>query len=261
MSSLCVVILTKNEEKNIGATIDNARLVTEEVLLVDSGSTDRTLAIAKEKGARVAFRAWDDDFAAQRNFALTQTTADWVLYLDADEHLNPELAEAVRRALQGTVPGGEDRQYVFRRKTVAFGRTYNHGAMAPDDVPRLFPRESVHWVHKVHERPVCELPSVVLPGYVEHYTYDSWHSWAEKANRYTSIWAEDQFARGKRVGGGTAVSHALAGFFKVLVLRAGFLDGWPGIYLCCCHGFYTLLKYMKLYECQQNDEENRRVRR
>ena len=128
MTRLCVIILTKNEEKKIGATIANAQQVADDVLLIDSGSTDRTLAIAKEAGARAVYHALNEDFAAQRNFALTQTDADWVLYLDADEHLNDVLQAAVRKA----VAGEASRQYVLERKTVAFGRTYNHGAMRPD---------------------------------------------------------------------------------------------------------------------------------
>ena len=90
MSYLSVIILTKNEKKNIETTIRNAWRCADEVLVVDSGSTDKTVELAEKNGARVVFRAWNNDFAAQRNFALTQTKADWVLYLDADERLNEE---------------------------------------------------------------------------------------------------------------------------------------------------------------------------
>ena len=103
MPLLSVIILTKNEENNIEATVKNALLCADEVLVVDSGSTDRTVELAKKSGARVVYRAWDNDFSAQRNFALSQTEAEWVLYLDADEHLNHELVTAIKRVMSENV--------------------------------------------------------------------------------------------------------------------------------------------------------------
>ena len=108
---LSIIILTKNEEKDIETAIQNAWQCAEEVLVVDSGSTDRTVELAKKNGARVVFREWDNDFAAQRNFALTQTEADWVLYLDADERMNDELVRAVKKIVASDRPvaGAENR--------------------------------------------------------------------------------------------------------------------------------------------------------
>lgn len=97
MSSLAILILTRNEEDNIVSVVENAKKCTDEVIIIDSGSTDRTVELAKEHGAKVSFRAWTDDFSAQRNFALEQTKADWVLYLDADERLN---ASSLRKSGQ-----------------------------------------------------------------------------------------------------------------------------------------------------------------
>ena len=104
MSRLCVIILTKNEEKDIEGAIQNAWQCADEVLVADSGSTDRTVELAEKSGARVVYRAWDNDFAAQRNFALTQTDADWVLYLDADERMNDQLADAINRIVASSSP-------------------------------------------------------------------------------------------------------------------------------------------------------------
>ena len=115
MSSLAILILTKNEEDNIVDVVENAKKCTSEVLVIDSGSTDKTVELAKAHGAKVCFRAWTDDFAAQRNFALTQTDADWVLYLDADERLNEELIAAVRQVIED---GSMDKQYALTRKSV-----------------------------------------------------------------------------------------------------------------------------------------------
>ena len=137
MSSLAILILTCNEEDNIVSVVENAKKCTDEVVVIDSGSTDRTVELAKEHGAKVAFRAWTNDFSAQRNFALEQTDADWVLYLDADERLNENVIAEVKRIVAS---GVMDAQYAFTRKSGAFGKIFSYGVLYPDQVCRLFPR-------------------------------------------------------------------------------------------------------------------------
>jgi len=251
MSRLCTIILTKNEEKDIEAAIQNAWQCADEVLVVDSGSTDRTVELAEKKGARVAYRVWDNDFAAQRNFALDKTTADWVLYLDADERLNGQLAKRIcdikaADAKEATMK----KQYSFQRKTVAFGKKFGYGPLHPDWVPRLFPRESVTWVGKVHEHPECKLPLEKLPGHVEHYTYKNWQEWADKMSKYSSIWAEEAYKNGRRTTLPETLVHGIGSVFSMLVVQRGFMDGWMGICLSCMYCFYTMQKYLKLHEMQ-----------
>ena len=154
MSRLCIIILTKNEENDIEGAIQNARQCADEVLVVDSGSTDRTVELAKKNGARVVFREWDNDFAAHRNFALTKTDADWVLYLDADERMNDELVRAVKKIISANPSDvGRKKQFSMQRKSVAFGKKFSYGPLHPVWVTRLFPRESVTWSRAVPERP------------------------------------------------------------------------------------------------------------
>ncbi len=251
MPTLAILILTKNEEKNIIEVVINAKRCTDEVLIIDSGSTDTTVKQAEEQGAKVVYRAWDNDFAAQRNFGLTQTNAKWVLYLDADERLNEELITAIKQAVEADI----QQQYAIVRKSVAFGQKFNHGVLKPDKVARLFPREAVQWKNKVHERPRCDLQLVILPGHIEHYTYESWAQWAEKFNQYTTIWADNAYAGGKRTSLPIAYGHALFGFVQMAVFKLGILDGWLGLALCCNHFSYTLLKYLKLYELQKKQAE------
>lgn len=248
MSYLSVIILTKNEEKNIETTIRNAWRCADEVLVVDSGSTDKTVELAEKNGARVVFRAWNNDFAAQRNFALTQTKADWVLYLDADERLNEELVQAIKRVVSEPLVNVSKKQFNLQRKSVAFGKKFSYGVLYPDRVPRLFPRKDVTWIGKVHEHPECRLPMVNLPGHIEHYTYRNWQEWEVKLCRYTTIWAEDAFNRGKRTSLSGVLLHSTGGFLKMFIVRRGFMDGWMGLCLCCTHFFYTMLKYLKLYD-------------
>lgn len=247
MTNLTVAILTKNEEKNIVDVISNAKKVTDDVLIIDSGSTDKTVALAEAHGARVIYRAWDNDFAAQRNFALENTDAAWILYLDADERLNDKLCAAVKKV----VTCGFSKQYSMMRKIYAFGFEYKHGIFKPDEVLRLFPTNSVIWEHKVHERPVCNLPKERLDGFIEHYTYDSWQQWWDKAGHYTTIWAEDNFTRGKRTSLAKCFAHSFYGFIRAYIIQLGFVDGWSGLYSSLQHFTYTMIKYLKLYELQQ----------
>ena len=235
MSRLCIIILTKNEENDIEGAIQNVRQCADEVLVVDSGSTDRTVELAKKNGARVVFREWDNDFAAQRNFALTKMDADWVLYLDADERMNDELVRAVKKIISANPSDvGRKKQFLY-----------------PDRVSRLFPRQSVTWVGKVHEHPECSLSLEKLPGHLEHYTYRNWQEWEEKMSRYSTLWAEEAYHNGRRTSLPVALLHGIGSLFSTLLLRRGFLDGWMGICLCCMYFSYTTLKYLKLYQIQK----------
>ena len=256
MGTLSAIILTRNEEKDIEAAIQNARQCADEVLVVDSGSTDRTVELAKKNGARVVFRAWDNDFAAQRNFALSQTEADWVLYLDADERMNDELARAVKKAVSAnSSEAGGKKQYRMQRKSVAFGKKFSYGPLYPDWVTRLFPQKSVIWVGKVHEHPECILPQEKLPGHIEHYTYRDWQEWEEKMSRYSTIWAEEAWHKGRRTSLPEGLLHGIGSLFSTMILRRGFLDGWMGICLSCMYFSYTMLKYLKLYGLQKKTRE------
>lgn len=246
MSKLTVVILTKNEEANIVDVVQNARQVTDCVLVADSGSTDKTVALAEANGARVIYRAWDDDFAAQRNFALQNIDTEWILYLDADERLDDKLCAAIKAVVEQKPV----RQYSVMRKIHAFGFEYKHGIFKPDEVLRLFPTYKVRWVNKVHERPVCDLPKEKLAGHIEHYTYNSWQQWWEKAGKYTTIWAEDNYAKGKRTSLAGCFGHATYGLVRAYIFQLGVVDGWSGLYSSLQHFIYTMMKYLKLYERQ-----------
>lgn len=244
---LTVVILTKNEETHIEAVIENAKQLTDQVLIVDSGSTDATVELAEKLGARVVFRAWDNDFSAQRNFALEQVATQWILYLDADERMNTAMISDIKKAVaQGTAKG-----YRVVRVNYAFGFKYKHGVFGPDTVLRMFPTKEVHWENKVHERPVFDLPEGKLAGNLDHYTYEDLDHWWKKNGNYATIWAKDHYDKGKRVGAGAALAHGIACFLKTYILQGGILDGWAGVYSSMLHFMYTSSKYMKLYELQK----------
>ncbi|WP_444498854.1 glycosyltransferase family 2 protein [Veillonella seminalis] len=245
LNDVTAVVLTKNEESQLPALIDNIKNFTTHILIIDSGSTDNTVKLAESLGATVAYRAWTNDFAAQRNFALEHVSTSWILYIDADERVTPMLAQAIQNAINDTSP---NIAYSMERHSVIFGKELKKGAMKPDVVTRLFPTDSVSWVNKVHERPVTELPIKKLSGYIEHYSYSSWEEYWQKFNQYTSIWAENAYNSGKRASLFQAILHSLLGFLKMGILRGGFLEGKLGFIFTYNHAVYTFTKYIKLME-------------
>ena len=240
---LTVVILTKNEEKNIVDVIENAKKVSDKVLIVDSGSTDKTVELAEANGAKVVYRVWDNDFAAQRNFALEHVQTEWVLYLDADERINDELAEAIKNVAKDS----KKAMYRFIRRNSAFGKDFKYGVLGPDSVVRMFPKDKVHWEDKVHERPVGDLPVITLQGFLKHYTYKDFDQYISKMNAYSTIGAQNYKDKNKKVGVvKDFVLRPFLAFFKMYVLKKGFLEGWLGFVLCLNYANYTLNKYIKL---------------
>ena len=238
-----VVILTKNEEKNIIGVIENAKKITSNVLVVDSGSSDNTVSLAQNQGAKVVYRAWNNDFSAQRNFALDYVNTEWVLYLDADERMNDTLISEIKIVVQSN----KNAVYRFIRRNSAFGRDFKYGVLGPDSVIRLFPKDKVRWQDKVHERPVGSLPVVTLKGFIKHYTYRTFAQYIQKMNQYSSIGAQNYYDKHKRVSVlGDFVFRPFFAFFKMYVLKKGFLEGWLGFILCLNYANYTLNKYVKL---------------
>lgn len=242
MPRLAVLILTRNEEKNIAACIESAAFA-DEIVVVDSGSTDGTERIAREMGARFVVHPMDDaGFAGQRNFALTVATAEWVLYLDADERLTAELAAEVR----ATVEAGEEKIYLIQRENVVFGQLMHYGTHRPDWVPRLYPRTAIHWTGRVHEGIETSLPEARLRAPMRHYTYTTWRQYLEKFNRYTTLAAESVAPTPKKVTRAGALGHAVFAFISDYILHQGFRDGFLGLVMSIMAANYRLMKYLKV---------------
>ncbi|VBB09305.1 nucleotide-diphospho-sugar transferases [Lucifera butyrica] len=252
MSRLAVLILTYNEEHHIAGCIQSASFA-DEIVVVDSGSSDRTVALAEAHEAKVVQHPMTEGFAAQRNFALTCTDADWVLYLDADERITPELAAEIQKA----VSSGAAACYSIKRYSIAFGQKMKYGVCRPDTVVRLFPLDAAEWEGMVHEGIKSNLPRRQLPSYMEHYTYTSWDRYFQKFNQYTTLWAEASYKKGKRCTQASIIGHAAGSFLQMGILKRGFFDGFYGFVLCCFHFSYTLAKYIKLYELQKRGAKSR----
>lgn len=252
MAKIAVIILTFNEEKNIADCIRSA-VFADEVLVVDSGSTDETLPLACSLGARVATHPMEG-FAAQRNFALQETEVDWVFYLDADERLTPAAGEAIRRLVESA-----DRfAYEICRQNIVFGQPMRYGAHRPDWSLRLYPRDAVVWEGVVHERAVVSVPVRRMPGEILHYTYDTWATYLTKFNRYTTLAAEKLAAEGRRAGMARLLLDPPFTFFKMYVLKFGFLDGFLGFSMSVMAAFSVFMKYLKLAELSRQAERQGR---
>lgn len=241
MAKLAILILTLNEEENIVPCVESAAFA-DEIVVVDSGSSDRTAELATQLGAKVVFHKFDG-FGSQRNFALSQTDAEWVMYLDADERITPALAEEIRQ----TVDNGEAAAYEILRHNYAFGQFIMHGGFRPDYSLRLYPRSAVLWDGVVHEQANVTVPKRKLRCVMVHHTYTDWERYFNKFNSYTTLMARKMYDQGRR----GAIIHILFrpwwAFLKVYIFQSGWRDGRIGFILSAFHFFYTMVKYVKLY--------------
>lgn len=243
MNTLTVIILAKNEESHIHDCIQSA-LFADEILLIDDYSTDNTVSIAQSLGARIVQHALNGNWAQQRQFALTQAQSDWVLFLDADERITPELATEI----QTTLNSEDLYAYLLPRKNVFHHNRATHGSVRPDKVLRLFPKEGATVQGMVHETIVIPYEQRSLHHYLEHYTYDNWEQYFRKFNTYTSVAARQYHENGKACSfWKDIVLRPHWAFIKIYFLQKGCLDGKMGFILSIYHYMYTLTKYVKLY--------------
>jgi len=248
---LAVLILTYNEKKNIVECITSVKFA-DEIIIIDSGSTDGTIEVAEQLGATCIVHPMEEGFAGQRNFALTQTKAEWVFFLDADERITPELAEEI----SAVVDGNEQYGYEILRINVVFGRIVAHGGHSPDYSLRLYPRTAISWQGIVHEQALVSLPIQRLKKHMFHHTYTSWERYFFKFNQYTTLMAEQMDERGRKAHFIDIVLRPWAGFLRFYVFKSGWRDGKIGFILAVFHYFYTMAKYVKLYYIQNVAEES-----
>lgn len=242
MPRIAVLILTKNEEVNIEECIKSASFA-DEIVVIDSGSTDATQAKAEALGARFVVHPMDDGgFAGQRNFALTQTEAEWVFFLDADERIVTGAVKQITEIVAADIPIA----YRVQRKNVIMGKMMQYGGHRPDYVARFYPRQAVKWHGRVHEGIETELSVKDLPGCLHHYTYTTWHQYFSKSNQYTSLSSQTMFANKKKVSRMGVLSHAFFAFLKSYVLKQGFRDGYLGFVMSILAANASMTKYLKL---------------
>lgn len=247
--TLSVAIITFNEEANLPRTLHSVAWA-DEIVVVDSGSSDDTLAIAEAFGARIFEEDWQG-FGRQKNFAIGKCTSDWVLSIDADEEVSPALASEIRALLAAQPPCG---LYTVPRRNYFLRRWMRHGGYYPDRKLRLFTRGNIFFENAlVHETIPRSLPTGTLEGDLLHHAYYSLTGYIEHMNRYSTLGAATAVERGR-------TSHSLFGFLWNVLLnplatflynylfRLGFLDGREGLLLHLYHSAYVSWKYAKAWE-------------
>jgi glycosyltransferase involved in cell wall biosynthesis len=249
VEKLSVVIITRNAEHELGKCIDSAAFA-DEILVVDSGSTDGTVALAQRHGARVVHQDWLG-YGPQKQFGATQARHRWILSLDADEIVTPALRDSIRAALSAPRHPG----YRVARRNRFMGRWLRHGEGYPDWIVRLYDRQHARWNdNTVHERVIVDGPVGDLKGDLLHESERGLTDYLEKQNRYTTLQANALHARGKRASGLRLFLSPVFRFIKFYFLRLGFLDGVPGLVHIAIGCFNSFIKYAKLRDLQRRSE-------
>ncbi|HBG46959.1 MAG TPA: glycosyltransferase family 2 protein [Deltaproteobacteria bacterium] len=242
MPRLTVTIIALNEEANIRGCLESVKWA-DEIIVSDSGSDDRTVDICREYGARVFNDEWLG-FGRQKNLAGDRASGDWILNIDADERVTPGLKEEILEAMAGGAKG-----YYVPRKNYFGDRWIRHCGWWPDYNLRLYRKGSGRFTDRyVHERVEVKGPTAKLKSPLEHRTYKDVSDYLGRMERYSTLAAEEMLNQGRNAGITDILLRPSFTFFKMYVLRRGFLDGTAGVILSILYASYTLAKYAKLWE-------------
>ena len=250
MASLSIVLIVKNEAKTLENALANLAWC-DEIIIVDSNSTDTTLEIAKKHTDKIfQYPDWQG-FGIQRQRAQSHASSDWVLMLDADERITPMLQNAIQQTI---TENNQDTVYALPRLSWVFGRFIRHGGWYPDYVIRLYPRsKAAYGDEKVHEK--LHFPESMqvrkLTGDLLHYTYRDLEHYLVKSANYAAAWSEQRELKGKKTSLLQGFSHGLVCFIRMYILRFGFLDGRQGLLLAMLSAHSTFVKYADLWVKRQ----------
>lgn len=248
--TLTVVVITKNEEQNIYRCLDAVRWA-DEIIVVDSQSTDNTLEIVKQFHAKVYSPVWRGYGPAKRE-GVAHATSDWVLSVDADEVVTPELAEEIRDVIKSETSHDG---YYMNRCTNFLGRWIYHCGWYPDRVLRLFRREKGNVTDSpVHERVEVTGTTGYLKGELLHYSYPTLELYLEKSNRYTTLGAEEAYNRGKRFRLFDIVIRPMVSFISHYIVKQGFRDGVEGLLISVLSSIAVMVKYAKLRQMYKHEK-------
>jgi glycosyltransferase involved in cell wall biosynthesis len=250
--SISVIIITKNEAHAITDCI-NSVAWAEEIIVIDSGSTDDTVNICKKMGVIVTVTNDWPGFGKQKNRALSLATQPWVLSIDADERVTPELAAEIKQVIALNA----DASYKMPRSSSYCGQFIKHSGWTPDYITRLFKRGHGNFSEDlVHERLLTEHATQPLKNPILHISYIDLEEVLDKANRYSTAGAAMSLANGKSSTLGKAIRHGIWAFIRTYFIRLGFLDGKMGFILAASNAETTYYRYLKLVFLDQNNKKN-----
>lgn len=240
--SLSVIIITLNEAENIRACLESVSWA-DEIVVVDGGSSDETVAICQTFSAKILINSDWQGFGHQKNLALQHATGEWILSLDADERVSPTLRDLIQHTI--TQPTAD--AYLLPRQAYFLGKAMRHGGWWPDYVLRLFRRGSGEFSKVlVHESVITQGKVAKLQQPLIHYSYISLEQLLGKINHYSSAGARQGCEKGKQGGLAKALARGAWAFFRAYCLRAGFLDGSAGLIAAISKGEETYYRYLKL---------------
>jgi glycosyltransferase involved in cell wall biosynthesis len=243
MTELSLVVLARNEERHIADCLDTLQW-GDELLVVDDFSTDRTVALARERGARVE-RHQLVNFAAQRDFALSQAQGRWVFFVDADERATPALADEIRQVIQQDSPVG----WWVPRRNIILGRWMRGGGWSPDYQPRLMQRAKARYDpdRPVHELVLFDGEAGYLQNPLTHYNYDRLSQFTARQNRYATLEAEARWRQGLRTRPHNLILQPFREFRRRYVTLKGYQDGGRGLLLCLLLAYYDGVAWVRLW--------------
>lgn len=255
-SPLSVAMITQNEAENLPRCLESIAFA-QQIVVVDSGSTDRTIEVARSFGCEVFIEPWRGGFGAQKQFALDRCRHRWILLLDADERIPPGTTHVIKDIVATPVPAAAG--YSFPRKNFFQGRWIKHAGWWPDRIVRLFQKDLGRMTEAiVHEAVRVDGPVIALDAAIEHYTESRLSPLLLKIDKYSTLGAQDAFAAGRRSTTSAALGRACATFLQDYLLRLGLLDGPQGMTLAMADAVNKYFKYAKLAElCRQADGRGR----
>ena len=252
MSDLSVIVITLNEEKNIRDCLQSVAWA-DEIVVVDSKSTDRTVEIAREFTEKIIITDWIG-YSRTKKLALEQATCEWVLWIDADERATEDLKSEIRSVIKADPP---QNGFEAARRAFFLGKWIKHCGWYQGYVLRLFRKNKGRFDENlVHEGVILAGERGRLKGDLVHFTDDSLEHYLEKFNKYTSLAAQRLFSQNRRAGFLAIILRAFFIFIKMYILRLGFLDGLKGFMLCLLSANYVAVKYAKLWELDFFERRN-----
>lgn len=245
---LSVAIITKNEEKNLSECLKSVSFA-DDIVMVDSGSVDRTVEIAKEFGCRIFIEDWKG-YGPQKNSAVNKCINEWVLLLDADERVPVEAKEIIVKVLKN--PDAD--AYSVKRKNYLHGKWLKHSGYWPDRHIRLVNKTKGSFRSMIHEEWVTDGHVQELDAYVEHYAFSNYSDMLQTLNEYSTIIARELYASGKKATILSPLYHGIGMFLKIYFLKWGILDGMDGLVTALTKAGGSFFKYAKLLELQRENK-------
>lgn len=246
---ISVTVITLNEERHIGRCLDSVRDWVDDVVVIDSGSTDHTRSIAEEKGARVFVNAWKG-YGQQKNFAQDQVRNDWVLNIDADEEVTSELRAEIFAVFRNIRSGGDRRLgFMVPRKSYYLKRWIRHGGWYPNHLVRFAHRKHSRWTEpEVHEALKVDGDVGVFQSPLNHYTFDSIEDQVRTNLRFSRLGSKDLIRKGKHPSIAKLILKPIGKFFETYLIKGGCLDGIAGFLISVNAAHSMFLKYAYLFE-------------